>query len=185
MRSWRSCLFIFISVMRTGYDHLYQNRLLFNFIAWIVITPFRWRWITLNEHTFVFRYVQHLTYHTLLLSNLLYWFIFYLYQVINRLSKGSLSTDVESMKTNKFDKCIKNDMGEDMRKELKEIRVEIHNINTRHIPSNIQSKLCCLLNLIRIICLLHLFVYRVRGYTNSLTRSYMGLCQKSFKIPNE
>jgi hypothetical protein len=141
----------------------------------------------MNIHLFLwtYRYVQHLTYHTFLLSNLLYWFIFYLYQVINRLSKGSLSTDVESMRTNKFDKCIKNDMGEDMRKELKEIREEIHNINTRHIPSNIQSKLYCLLNLIRITCLLHLFVYRVRGYTNSLTRSYMGLCQKSFKIPNE
>ena len=91
-----------------------------------------------------------------------------------------------------FDKCIRNEMEEDMRKELKEIREEcmelrqdIHNIKTRHIPSNIQSKLCCLLNLIRITCLLPLFFYRVRGYTNSLTRSYMGLCQKRFKIPKE
>ena len=60
-------------------------------------------------------------------------------------------------------------MEEDMRKDLKEIREEfmelrqdvtecktdiadhrqeIHNINTRHIPPNIRSKLCCLLSLI-------------------------------------
>jgi hypothetical protein len=50
-------------------------------------------------------------------------------------------------------------MEEDIRKELKEIREEcmelrqdIHNINTRHIPPNILSKLCCLLNLIKITC---------------------------------
>ena len=42
-------------------------------------------------------------------------------QVINRLSKGSLSTDVESMRTKKFDKCIKNEM--------------------EHMPLNIPSKL--------------------------------------------
>jgi predicted nucleic acid-binding Zn-ribbon protein len=76
------------------------------------------------------------------------------------------------MRTNKFDRCIKNEMEEDMRKDLKEIREEfmeirqdmtecktdiadneqniadhrqeIHNINTRHIPPNIRSKLCCL-----------------------------------------
>ena len=60
-------------------------------------------------------------------------------------------------------------MAEAMRKYLKEIREEcvelrqdvtecktdiadhrqeIHNINTRHIPPNIRSKLCCLLSLI-------------------------------------
>ena len=68
-----------------------------------------------------------------------------------------------------FDRCIKNEMAEDMRKDLKEIheefmelrqdvtecktdiaghRQKIHNINTRHIPPNIRSKLCCLLSLI-------------------------------------
>ena len=87
------------------------------------------------------------------------------------------------MRTKKFDRCIKNEMEEDMRKDLKEIREEfmelrqdvtecktdiadnkqniadnkqtiadhrqeIHNINTRHIPPNIRSKLCCLLSLI-------------------------------------
>ena len=41
----------------------------------------------------------------------------------------------------KFDKCIINEMEEDIRKELKEIREEIHIINTRHIPSHIKSKL--------------------------------------------
>jgi predicted nucleic acid-binding Zn-ribbon protein len=74
---------------------------------------------------------------------------------IRRLSKGSLSTDVESMRTKSFDKCIKNEMEEDIRNEMKEIREEfmelqhqvtdntqeIHNINTRNIPLNIQSKL--------------------------------------------
>ena len=64
-------------------------------------------------------------------------------------------------------------MEEDMRKYLKEIREEvmelrqdvtecktdivdhrqeIRNINTRHIPLNIQSKLCCLLSLINTTC---------------------------------
>ena len=72
------------------------------------------------------------------------------------------------MRTKKFDRCIKNEMEEDMRKDLKEIREEfmelrqdvtecktdiadhrqeIQNINTRHIPPNIRSKLCCLLSL--------------------------------------
>ena len=84
------------------------------------------------------------------------WFILYPYQAIDRLSKGSLSKDVESMRTKMFDKCIRNEMEEDMRKELTKIREEcmelrqdIHNINTRHIPPNILSKLCCLLNLIK------------------------------------
>ena len=79
------------------------------------------------------------------------------------------------MRTKSFDKCIINEMEEDIRKELKEIQAklmelqqdvtecntdiadqqniadnkqniadnkqEIHKINTRHIPSNIQSKL--------------------------------------------
>ena len=97
------------------------------------------------------------------------------YQAIDRLSKGSLSTDIESMRTKSFDKCIINEMEEDIRKELKEIQAklmelqqdvtecntdiadqqniadnkqniadnkqEIHKINTRHILSNIQSKL--------------------------------------------
>jgi hypothetical protein len=60
------------------------------------------------------------------------------------------------MRTKMFDKCIRNEMEEDMRKELTKIREEcmelrqdIHNINTRHIPPNILSKLCCLLNLIK------------------------------------
>ena len=64
-------------------------------------------------------------------------------------------------------------MEEDMRKDLKEMREEfmelrqdvieckryivdhrqdIRNFNTRHIPPNIQSKLCCLLRLISITC---------------------------------
>jgi predicted nucleic acid-binding Zn-ribbon protein len=51
-------------------------------------------------------------------------FILYPYQAIDRLSKGSLSTDVESMRTKKLDKCIINEMEEDIRKELKEIREE-------------------------------------------------------------
>jgi hypothetical protein len=77
------------------------------------------------------------------------WFILYPYQAIDRLSKGSLSKDVESMRTKMFDKCIRNEMEEDVRKELTKIREEcmelrqdIHNINTRHIPPNILSKLC-------------------------------------------
>ena len=74
------------------------------------------------------------------------------------------------MRTKNFDKCIKNEMEEDIQKKLKEMREEfmelkqdvtecktdiadnkqnisdntqeIHNINTRQcIPSNIQSKL--------------------------------------------
>jgi ribosomal protein L29 len=35
-----------------------------------------------------------------------------------------LSKDVESMRTKTFDKCIKNEMEEDMRKDLKEIHEE-------------------------------------------------------------
>ena len=66
------------------------------------------------------------------------------------------------MRTKSFDKCNINEMEEDIQKELKEIQAElmelqqdvtecktdiadnkqeIHKINTRHIPSNIQSKL--------------------------------------------
>jgi septal ring factor EnvC (AmiA/AmiB activator) len=91
------------------------------------------------------------------------------------------------MRTKTFDKCIKNEMEEDMQKEFMELRQdvvesktdiadnkqniadnkqniadneqniadhrkEIHNINTRHIPPNIHSKLCCLLSLISIMC---------------------------------
>jgi uncharacterized coiled-coil DUF342 family protein len=77
--------------------------------------------------------------------------------------KCSLSTEVESLRTKKFDKCIINEMEEDIRKELKEIREEfmelnqkvtdcstdiaenrkkIYDINDRHIPLNIRSKLC-------------------------------------------
>ena len=77
------------------------------------------------------------------------------------------------MRTKMFDKCIKNEMEEEMRKDLKEIRQdvtecktdiavikqnmahhrqEMDNINTRHIPPNILSKICCLLNLIKIRC---------------------------------
>jgi hypothetical protein len=73
------------------------------------------------------------------------------------------------MRTKKFDKCIKNEMEEDMRKDLNEIREEfvelrqdmtkcktdiayhrqeIHSINTKHIRPSIRSKLCCFLSLI-------------------------------------
>ena len=59
------------------------------------------------------------------------------------------------MRTKSFDKCIIHEMEKDIRKELKEMRAEcmelqqqvvdntlkIHNINTRHIPLHIQSKL--------------------------------------------
>jgi uncharacterized protein YwqG len=73
------------------------------------------------------------------------------------------------MRTKSFDKCIKNEMEEDIRKEQKKMREdflelqqqvadntqdiadnkqniddhtqEIHNINARHIPLNIRSKL--------------------------------------------
>jgi hypothetical protein len=58
-----------------------------------------------------------------------------------------------------FDKCIKNEMGEDMRKDLLKLQQqvvdntkEIHNINYSHIPLHIRSKLCCLLSLINITC---------------------------------
>ena len=72
-------------------------------------------------------------------------------QVIARLSKGGLSTDVESLRTKTFDKCIIHEIDE-IRNELKEIREEvkeprpnvddcrtdiahnrenIHNVNTR------------------------------------------------------
>jgi SMC interacting uncharacterized protein involved in chromosome segregation len=47
------------------------------------------------------------------------------YQAIDRLSKGSLSTDIESMRTKSFDKCIINEMEEDIRKELKEIQAKL------------------------------------------------------------
>ena len=81
------------------------------------------------------------------------------------------------MRTKKFDKCVINEMEEDIRKELKEIRVEfmelnqkltecsidiadnrqkIYNINDRHIPLNIRSKLCCFFNLNKMTCLLDL-----------------------------
>jgi hypothetical protein len=43
-------------------------------------------------------------------------------QAIDRLSIGDLSTDVESMRTKTFDKCIKNEMEEDMQKEFMELR---------------------------------------------------------------
>jgi hypothetical protein len=68
-------------------------------------------------------------------------FILYPYQAIDRLSKGSLSTDVKSMRTKKLDKCIINEMEEDIRKELKKIWEEINIIDTRHIPLHIKSKL--------------------------------------------
>jgi L-lactate utilization protein LutB len=68
------------------------------------------------------------------------------------------------MRMQKFDRYINNEMEEDIRKELKKMELqqqvadntqniadntqniddhtkEIHNINTRHIPLNIQSKL--------------------------------------------
>jgi hypothetical protein len=45
------------------------------------------------------------------------------------------------MRTKSFDKCIKNEMEEDIRKELREIQEEIHKINTRSIPLNVQGKL--------------------------------------------
>jgi len=103
------------------------------------------------------------------------------------------------MRTKKFDKCIINEMEEDIRNELKEIREEfmalnqkvnefstdiaenrqkIYDINDRHIPLNIRSKLCCLFNLNKITCLLDLFfLERKRGCrdTINLTRSWMVL----------
>ena len=81
---------------------------------------------------------------------LLCWFILFPYQAINRLSKGSLTTDVKSLRTEKFDRYKKNEMEEDIRKEQKKMKLQqqvddhtqkIHNINTRIIPLNIQSKL--------------------------------------------
>jgi hypothetical protein len=52
-------------------------------------------------------------------------FILYPYQAIDRLSIGDLSTDVESMRTKTFDKCIKNEMEEDMQKEFMELRQDV------------------------------------------------------------
>ena len=40
----------------------------------------------------------------------------------------------------------------DYKQTIADHRQEIHNINTRHIPPNIHSKLCCLLSLISITC---------------------------------
>ena len=72
------------------------------------------------------------------------------------------------MRKKSFDKCIINEGEDDIRKKMKEIRDEsyelnrkmtkwskdiaknrkkIDDINDRHIPSNIRSKLCCLCNL--------------------------------------
>ena len=103
------------------------------------------------------------------------------------------------MRTKKFDKCIINEMEEDILTELKEIREEcmelnqkvtefstdiaenkqkIYDINDRHIPLNIRSKLCCLFNLNKITCLLDFFfLERKRGRrdTKNLTRSWMVL----------
>jgi hypothetical protein len=45
------------------------------------------------------------------------------------------------MRTKKLDKYIINEIEEDMRKELKEIREEIPIVNTKHIPLHIKSKL--------------------------------------------
>ena len=77
-------------------------------------------------------------------------------QVINRLSKGSLSTDVESMRTKIVDKYIKNEMEEDIRKEQKQMykdiieliqqvvdikQIIVDNSNTSHIELNTQNNL--------------------------------------------
>ena len=105
----------------------------------------------MNVHFCTFLFYEH----TFVFMDITFWIYSYPYQAINRLSKGSLSTDVESMRTKSFDKCIKNEMEEDIRKEQKKMREdiielqqqvaentqEIHNINTRHIPLNIRSKL--------------------------------------------
>jgi hypothetical protein len=52
------------------------------------------------------------------------------------------------MRTKSFDKCLINEMEKDIRKELKEMREEfdelqqrVADINTRHIPLHIRSKL--------------------------------------------
>ena len=87
--------------------------------------------------------------------SLLCWFILFPYQAIDILSKGTLSTDVKSMRKKSFDRCIKDEMEEDIRKVQKKMREdfmesqqqaadntqEIHSINTRVTPSSIQSKL--------------------------------------------
>ena len=99
------------------------------------------------------------------------------------------------MRMKSFDKCIKNEMEDDIRKEQNKIREEImelqqdvtecmtdiadikqniadnkqnisdnkqeiHNINTRHIPSNIQSKL------INCYIFFHRFVLMVKHHLN-------------------
>ena len=66
-------------------------------------------------------------------------------------------------------------MEEDMRKDLTECkttidrhREELHNINTRHIPLNIRSKLCCPQSLINITCRGRCDRYRiVVGFTTT------------------
>ena len=63
--------------------------------------------------------------------SLLCWFILFPYQAIKRLSKDSLSTDVESLRTKQLDKCI-NKEKEDVKKELEKMQ---------RIPLSIQSKL--------------------------------------------
>ena len=71
------------------------------------------------------------------------WFILFPSQAIDILSKGTLSTDVKSMRMKSFDRCIKNEMEEDIQKVQKKMQEDFIDPQqqARVIPSIIQSKL--------------------------------------------
>ena len=115
----------------------YEYTFTFMYIHFLSVNMYLFSW--------TYKYVQCLTHHILLLSNFLYWLILCHYQAIGRLSKGSLSRDVESMRVESIQYMT------ECQTDIADIsnRPEIHNIHVQeihNIPLIIQSKLSCLNN---------------------------------------